>query len=51
MLRRIEGSLPEALQKDSSGLAWIWICPICRRNIEAERATREMVLGRSRKSP
>jgi Pyruvate/2-oxoacid:ferredoxin oxidoreductase delta subunit len=48
MLRRIEASLPEALQKDSSGLAWIWVCPVCRRNLEAERATREMVLGRSR---
>ena len=51
MLRRIESSLPAALQKDSTGLAWIWVCPTCRRNIEAERATKLMVLGRSRKSP
>jgi NAD-dependent dihydropyrimidine dehydrogenase PreA subunit len=50
MLRRIEASLPEALQKDSSGLAWIWICPVCRRDLEAERATKQLVLGRSRKS-
>jgi formate hydrogenlyase subunit 6/NADH:ubiquinone oxidoreductase subunit I len=51
MLKRVEASLPENLQKDSSGLAWIWACPVCRRDIEAERATKQMVLGRSRKSP
>ncbi len=51
MLRRVESSLPPEVQKDSTGLAWIWVCPICRRNIEAERATKQMVLGRSRKSP
>ncbi len=51
MLRRIESSLPENLQKDSSGLAWIWVCPVCRRSIEAERAASQMVLGRRRKSP
>lgn len=51
MLKRIEASLPVNLQKDSAGMAWIWICPVCRRDIEAERATKQMVLGRSRKSP
>ncbi len=51
MLRRIESSLPLNLQKDSTGLAWIWVCPTCRRDIEAERATKQMVLERSRKSP
>jgi Pyruvate/2-oxoacid:ferredoxin oxidoreductase delta subunit len=51
MLRRIESDLPANLQKDSEGLEWIRVCPVCRRNIEAERATRQMVLGRSRKSP
>ncbi len=51
MLKRIESSLPLNLQKDSTGLAWIWVCPVCRRDIEAERATKQMVLGRSRKSP
>lgn len=51
MLRRIESTLPAGMQKDSTGLAWIWICPVCRRDIEAERATRQMVLGRSRKNP
>jgi Pyruvate/2-oxoacid:ferredoxin oxidoreductase delta subunit len=51
MLRRIESSLPANLQKDSTGLAWIWVCPVCRRNIDAERATKQMVLGRSRRSP
>jgi Pyruvate/2-oxoacid:ferredoxin oxidoreductase delta subunit len=51
MLKRIESVLPVNLQKDSTGLSWIWVCPICRRNIEAERATKQMVLGRSRKNP
>lgn len=51
MLRRIESTLPANLQKDSEGLEWIRVCPVCRRNIEAERACRQMVLGRSRKSP
>ena len=50
MLRRIESELPDNLQKDSEGREWIWICPTCRRSIEAERATRQMVIGRSRKS-
>ena len=51
MLRKIESTLPADMQKDSEGLEWIRVCPVCRRNIEAERATRQMVLGRSRKSP
>ena len=51
MLKRIEATLPPEVHKDSTGLAWIRICPVCRRNIEAERATRQIVLGRSRKSP
>ncbi|HPE62981.1 MAG TPA: 4Fe-4S binding protein [Methanothrix sp.] len=51
MLRRIESVLPAESQKDPEGLEWIRVCPTCRRNIEAERATREMVLGRCRKSP
>ncbi len=51
MLRRIEFVIPANLQKDSEGLEWIRVCPVCRRNIEADRATRLMVLGRSRKNP
>jgi len=51
MLRRIESTLPADMQKDSEGLEWIRVCPACRRNIEAERATKQMVLGRSRKRP
>jgi len=51
MLKRIESVLPANLQLDSTGLAWIWVCPVCRRNIEAERATKQIILGRSRKSP
>ncbi len=51
MLRRIEAALSADLQKYSMGLEWIRICPTCRRKIEAERVTREMVLRRSRKGP
>lgn len=51
MLRRIESALPADSQKDSEGLEWIRVCPTCRRSIEAERATRQMVLGRCRKRP
>ncbi|HOO53330.1 MAG TPA: 4Fe-4S dicluster domain-containing protein [Methanothrix sp.] len=51
MLKRIEAALPADSQKDSEGLEWIRVCPVCRRNIEAERAAREMVLGRCRKCP
>jgi Pyruvate/2-oxoacid:ferredoxin oxidoreductase delta subunit len=51
MLKRIESVLPANLQVDSTGLAWIWVCPVCRRNIEAEKATKQIILGRSRKSP
>jgi formate hydrogenlyase subunit 6/NADH:ubiquinone oxidoreductase subunit I len=49
MLERIESTLPSNLQKDSAGLAWIRICPTCRRNIEAERATKQLVLERGRR--
>jgi Pyruvate/2-oxoacid:ferredoxin oxidoreductase delta subunit len=49
MLKRIETSLPLNLQKDSTDLAWIWICPACRRKTEAERATEQIVLGRLKK--
>jgi ferredoxin len=51
MLKRIESALPADSQKDSEGLEWVRVCPVCRRSIEAERATREMVLGRCRKIP
>ncbi|MGB5099732.1 MAG: 4Fe-4S dicluster domain-containing protein [Methanothrix sp.] len=50
MLRRIESTLPANMQKDSEGLEWVRVCPLCRRNIEAEMATRQMVLERSGKS-
>ena len=51
MLKRIESNLPADSQRDSEGLEWIRVCPTCRRSIEAERAVREMVPGRCRKSP
>ena len=48
MLKRIEASLPANLQKDSTGFAWIQVCPVCRRNIETKRATKQIVLERNR---
>jgi Pyruvate/2-oxoacid:ferredoxin oxidoreductase delta subunit len=50
MLKRIESMLPVSMQKDATGLEWIRICPVCRRDIEAERATKQMVQGRTGKS-
>ena len=49
MLQRIESSLPQEMQKDAGGLEWIRICPICRRNLEAEGTARQVVLARSRR--
>ena len=49
MLQRIESELPAEMQKDASGLEWIRICPVCRRDVEAEGTVRQMVLARSRK--
>jgi hypothetical protein len=37
------------MQKDASGLEWIRICPVCRRNVEAEGTARQTVLARSGK--
>lgn len=49
MLGRIELSLPAEIQKDASGLEWIRVCPICRRNIEAERLVKQILPGRRTK--
>jgi len=51
MLMRVESSLPSGLQKDARGLEWIWICPQCRRDIEAENAAAQVVRERKRLSP
>jgi len=48
MLRRIESVLPANLQKDSSDLEWIRICPICRRDIEAQKVTKQIMMTRSK---
>ena len=49
MLLRIESSLPAEIQKDATGLEWIRICPVCRRNIEAERMVEQILTGRRKK--
>jgi hypothetical protein len=48
MLRRIESVLPANLQKDATGLEWIRICPICRRDIEAKNVTKQIAMTRSK---
>jgi Pyruvate/2-oxoacid:ferredoxin oxidoreductase delta subunit len=48
MLRRIESVLPSNLQKDATGLEWIRICPICRRDIEAKNVTKQIAMTRSK---
>lgn len=50
MLKRVEASLPENVQRDSEGLEWIRICPNCRRDVDAVRATGQIALGRRSKS-
>ncbi|MDD2281610.1 MAG: hypothetical protein PHT23_08195, partial [Bacteroidales bacterium] len=50
MLQRIESVLPINLQKDSTDLEWIRICPNCRRDIEAEKATKQIVMERGKMS-
>lgn len=50
MLLRVEASLPPGLQKDADGLKWIWVCPQCRRDIEAEKAAGQVVRERKRLS-
>jgi Pyruvate/2-oxoacid:ferredoxin oxidoreductase delta subunit len=32
--------------RDATGLEWIRICPVCRRNIEAERMVKQILPGR-----
>ena len=49
MLQRIESALPAEMQKDASGLNWIRICPVCRRDVQAEGTVRQIALARSRK--
>jgi Pyruvate/2-oxoacid:ferredoxin oxidoreductase delta subunit len=48
LLRRIQETIPANLQKDSSGKSWVGICPFCRRELEAETASRQIVQMRKR---
>ena len=47
LLNRIRETIPANLQKDSTGRSWIEICPICRRELEAQTACQQ--IARSRK--
>ena len=51
MLMRVKASLPPGLQEDASGIEWIWICPQCRRDIEAEKAAGQVMRERKRMNP
>ncbi len=46
MLKWIESILPAEIQKDTNDREWIRICPVCRRNIEAESLVRPVLPGR-----
>jgi Pyruvate/2-oxoacid:ferredoxin oxidoreductase delta subunit len=46
MLKRVESTVPVHLQADASGVSGVWICPACRRLMEGERASKQVVLGR-----
>ncbi len=49
MLKMIESSLPSEIQKDTTGLKWIRVCPECRRNVEAKRLVGQILPERRRK--
>ena len=46
MLKRVESSIPEQLQMNAEGVRWIEICPICRREMESEKASSQIVMKR-----
>ena len=51
MLMRVKASIPPGLQVDASGMEWVWICPQCRREVEAEKAAGQVVRERKRMNP
>lgn len=46
MLRRIRESIPSNLLTDFSGRSWVEICPLCRRDLEAEMSSQQIVKSR-----
>ncbi|HWQ18863.1 MAG TPA: 4Fe-4S binding protein [Methanotrichaceae archaeon] len=48
MLDRIRTSIPADQQVDSTGKSWVGICPMCRRDLERERAARPIIASRGR---
>jgi ferredoxin len=46
MLDSIRSSVPGNLQLDSSGDSWVEACPMCRRDLERERAARPVLKSR-----
>jgi ferredoxin len=47
MLERIRSSVPQNLRVDSAGQSWVEICPMCRRDLERERAARPVIKERA----
>lgn len=46
MLAHLSGVIPEQLQADAEGQAWLALCPACRRQGEVRQMAREVVLTR-----
>lgn len=46
LLKRIREAIPPNLQTDSNGRSWAGICPFCRRELEAETASKQVVQSR-----
>lgn len=46
LLKRIREIIPANLQTDSTGRSWVGICPFCRRELEAETASLQIVQSR-----
>lgn len=46
MLSHLRAAIPARLQSDAEGRAWLDLCPRCRREAEAERMARGVLLTR-----
>ena len=43
----IRDRLPEEIQARSSGESWMELCPSCRRSVERDAVSRELIISRS----
>jgi ferredoxin len=46
MLAWLRAAIPDQMQTDAEGQAWLELCPTCRQRVEAERVAREGIMTR-----